>query len=73
MPGELEATLNAAGSGTIKEDDCGTSLPLLSTYKIQIAEGIDQQNMWSKKLKSLLFWEKKKKSQTNQKCQKMWC
>lgn len=61
MPGELEATLNAAGSGTIKEDDCATSLPLLSTYKIQIAEGIDQQNMWSKKLKSLLFWEKKKK------------
>lgn len=45
MPGELEATLNAAGSGTIKEDDCATSLPLLSTYKIQIAEGIDQQNM----------------------------
>lgn len=59
------ATLKASGSGTTKEDDCGTSLPLLSTCKVQIAEGIDQQNMWSKKLKNLALLGKKTQKQTN--------
>lgn len=52
------ATLKTAGSDSSKGDDGGTSIPTQTTCMVQLAKSIDLQNMWSKKCKQLLFWNK---------------
>lgn len=65
------ATLKAAGPDTTKED-CGTSIPLQSTCMVQLAEGIDWQDMWIKKfLKNPAVLEQSNKQTRNVK--KIWC
>lgn len=57
---QTRATLKAGGSDTTKEHNCGTSIPLQSTCMVQLAEGIDRQNMGSKKWKNPALLGKKK-------------